>query len=230
MTELASYDTRSPYTEHARVASVMFEEFLAEADGPILNVAAGRTNLQNDLNRRGITASVVSLDPAYAARVDYNRSKDGRHVAATAEALPFRDESFAVVLCQYGLQHMWDVPGAVREMIRVTETTTSVYDDSRGTILLNPVFGVRKLTERIYADSLQDVCGIQKLSPEAQAALPRGKNSARWPTLVIKKTSALTSERVDSLVEAIADTKAMKRGHRSLAELGSRACRGASII
>ena len=63
-----------------------------------------------DVNREMLAVG-RSLSPAEGARIEWHE--------ASADALPFGEAEFAVVLCQLGLQFFPDRLGAVREMRRV---------------------------------------------------------------------------------------------------------------
>lgn len=216
MTELA-FDPRTPLTEHRGLAVEMYgPEFLGPADGPVLNVAAGHTNLARDLEGTHLgVPEVVSLDPIYETVSWYTH--DPNRVPGVAEDMPFADDTFATTLCQFGIQHINDPTkqaAALREMVRVTKPTDSINDNTKGTILVNPVWGVRKLTKAIYDHGLEDVCGIQE-APERV----RGKHA--YPTLVIKKIPALTAEKLDMLVNTVVHTGALNR-RRTVAEFLAR--------
>jgi hypothetical protein len=205
------YDMHSPVTAHEGLAAIQFDEFLREADGPILNVAAGRTDLQLALYTQGVQARVVSLDPSYTD-ADIN-AVGGEKVKGVAHDLPFADDTFATTIAHYGVQHF--VPGtvgpAVREMVRVTRPVEDPLDNSGGTILIGPVFNTRKLTAEILLRGLQDVSGIQ----DPPDTLMKGNG---LPTWVIKKTPVLEADKLDGLIEVAASTTALRPRRRTAGE------------
>jgi len=73
-------------------------------------VGAGGSVAALDVNREMLAVG-RSLSPAEGARIEWHE--------ASADALPFDQAEFAVVLCQLGLQFFPDRLGALREMRRV---------------------------------------------------------------------------------------------------------------
>ena len=92
-----------------------------ESGDRVLDIACGTGVLAREAARRtGPSGRVAGLDPnagmlavarGLAPGIDW---RDG-----TAEALPFPDHSFDVVVCQFGLMFFSDRDKAVREMLRV---------------------------------------------------------------------------------------------------------------
>lgn len=123
-----------PQHYQQRLAPVVFEpwaEILVAAVGVragqrVLDVASG-TGVAARLAARfvGTGGRVVASDVSaamlvYAATFSpATGSAQVEYVEAPADALPFRDGSFDVVLCQQGLQFFSDRPAAAREMRRV---------------------------------------------------------------------------------------------------------------
>ena len=210
------YDDRTPRTEHRYLAAGMYgREFLSPAQGSVLNVAAGHTDLAGDLADMGQSGvQVVSLDPMYGSSPWYSTKAD--RVPGVAQEIPYDDNTFAATLCQYGLQHMAGQQSpAIREMVRVTRPVEDIHDNTGGTILLNPVFKVDVLTDAIRKGGLADVCGIQAPPADVRDRLAK-------PTLVIKKVPALTPDKIERLVEAIENTAALEPSRRSIGERLSR--------
>jgi SAM-dependent methyltransferase len=211
----SDYDQKTPPTQHDGLAAEMYgHEFFANVDGPILNVAAGYTDLGNDLRGMGIHKEVISLDPLYSQNTFYRDEKPGR-VVGTAQTIPYPDAAFSAVMCQFGMQHITDKESALREMVRVTRVAES-RRDTKGTILLGPVFKPKQLRDAIVGSDAQLalVSGIQ--SPPEQV-----RHRAARPTLIIKKTADLTEERLDALIGAIEQTGALDT-KRTLGEMASR--------
>jgi SAM-dependent methyltransferase len=83
---------------------------LAEADGPVLDVAAGSGALGR------LLPAAVALDLS-AAQLRHNPLP--ARLQGDAERLPFRDGTFAAAGCAFGINHFPDPGAAVAEMARV---------------------------------------------------------------------------------------------------------------
>lgn len=198
------YDENISRTGHYGLAASQFEKEFSQVQGSVLNVAAGHTNLQGDLAKRGINVEVTSVDPAYFLH-DLQPPAPNRKPGYIQE-IPAGNEEFALTLCHFGIQHIpySDFRKSLGEMARVTQTADSLTDQSKGTILVGPVFKARNLTSAIYGNQLEDVCGI--IDPPVNL---RDKDALA--TLIIKKTPALTDEKLDRLVQVLITTNAMKK-------------------
>lgn len=112
----------------ARRADPRIAEQIAAAigpDAPVLNVGAGTGNYE-PTDRQVIAAepSAVMLSQRAA------KSAGGAPAAqAVAEALPFRDDSFAVTMATFTVHHWSDRAAGLRELARVAERQVClVYD------------------------------------------------------------------------------------------------------
>ena len=83
---------------------------LAEADGPVLDVAAGSGALGR------LLPAAVALDLS-AAQLRHN--PQAARLQGDAERLPFRDGTFAAAGCAFGINHFPDPGAALAEMARV---------------------------------------------------------------------------------------------------------------
>jgi len=83
---------------------------LAEADGPVLDVAAGSGALGR------LLPAAVAIDLS-AAQLRHNPLP--ARLQGDAERLPFRDDAFAAAGCAFGINHFPDPGTAVAEMARV---------------------------------------------------------------------------------------------------------------
>jgi SAM-dependent methyltransferase len=86
-----------------------------------LDVAAGGGHVARRLREAGL--AVTTVDPAAGMQPD---------VVAPAEAMPFGDGSFDVVVSRLGAHHFGDVRAAVREMARVAVRTVVIVDNTFG--------------------------------------------------------------------------------------------------
>jgi SAM-dependent methyltransferase len=95
-------------------------EWCEPADGvTVLDVATGGGHVARRLREAG--ATVVTVDPAPGMGAD---------TTASAEDLPFADDSFDAVACRVAAHHFADVLTAVREMARVARHRVVVCDNT----------------------------------------------------------------------------------------------------
>jgi ubiquinone/menaquinone biosynthesis C-methylase UbiE len=102
----SAYADRLIYT---RVAAPLAQE-LRKYAGPALDVAAGTGALGRSLEE------AVAVDISHGQLV---HNPTAMKVRADAEQLPFRDDSFRVAGCAFGINHFPDACRAVAEMARV---------------------------------------------------------------------------------------------------------------
>jgi 2-polyprenyl-6-hydroxyphenyl methylase/3-demethylubiquinone-9 3-methyltransferase len=112
---------RCDYIE-ACIARVFGEGALAQQD--ILEIGCGGGLICEDLARRG--ATMVGIDPSLgaleAARMHTRESGLGHNVyyqEGVAEALPYADGSFSVIVCLDVLEHVRDLATTIKEVARV---------------------------------------------------------------------------------------------------------------
>ena len=95
-------------------------EWCEPAEGvTALDVATGGGHVARRLREAG--ATVVTVDPAPGMGAD---------TTASAEDLPFADDSFDVVACRIAAHHFHDVVAAVKEMARVAKHRVIVCDNT----------------------------------------------------------------------------------------------------
>ncbi|MCW2976781.1 MAG: class SAM-dependent methyltransferase [Actinomycetia bacterium] len=112
-----SYDNfMGRYSE--RLGPVFADFAGVEAGQKVLDVGAGTGALTTELVRRGAEAAAADPSPSFVAALE-RKLPDADVRAATAEELPWPDDSFDVVLAQLVLTFMNDAPAGVAEMRRV---------------------------------------------------------------------------------------------------------------
>jgi SAM-dependent methyltransferase len=225
---LDDYDPRAPKTAHEGLTAALYGQILAPAES-VLDVAAGNTDLAADLLGHRITGpKVTSLDAmeGYTAR-GYHPNR----VYGYAQDLPFKGESFSMSVCQYGAQHMSDgvLGAALREMVRVTQTADNEHDDTKGVILLGPVYRKRQLENAIENSGLGEIVGTLYHEDNA-TSLPTAemRKHTQRPSLWIHKLEALTPDRLEEVVDIVVGTSSLKPTRRTLGEVASRAFGGFS--
>ncbi len=102
--------------QDARWRHAMVDGLDLPAGSRVLDVAAGTGSITRLLAERG--NEVVSLDQS-AEMVRHARSRGTGAVLATAERLPFRDQSFDGLTFGYLLRYVSSVPDALAELVRV---------------------------------------------------------------------------------------------------------------
>jgi SAM-dependent methyltransferase len=89
-----------------------------EAPVTLLDVACGPGLITAALKGSGVTVVGADLSTEML-RVARQLNPDARFEQADAEALPFPDESFDAVSCNFGMLHFGDPPAAIGEAARV---------------------------------------------------------------------------------------------------------------
>jgi SAM-dependent methyltransferase len=137
--------------------------------GRTLEVGCGEGRVSRDLGGRG--HRVTGLDPSPTLlRAAAERDPAGEYVAGTAEALPFADVTFDLVVAYNVLMDVDDMPAAVREAARVLVPsgrfcvcvthpladagTWAADDDDAPFVLGGSYLGAREYAETIELDGL----------------------------------------------------------------------------
>ncbi|WNV84996.1 methyltransferase domain-containing protein [Umezawaea sp. Da 62-37] len=110
------YDRSSSWCTDDKLGDLVLRSARPRPADRVLDVACG-TGLVSRLFA-GRVAEVVGVDLTEAMAVQARPHLSRLHIGR-AEALPFDDGEFDVVVCRQGIQFM-DLPDAVREMARVT--------------------------------------------------------------------------------------------------------------
>jgi SAM-dependent methyltransferase len=95
-----------------------FFALLPAPDGPVLEVGCGEGRVTRDLRGRGYDVTGLDLSPTLIAAAK-EQDPGGVYVEAAAEALPFPDGNFALVVAYNSLMDVDDLPAAVVEAARV---------------------------------------------------------------------------------------------------------------
>lgn len=97
---------------------VMLPRALARTPSSALDVGCGEGRFCRMLRAHGVDAT--GIDPTRAMiKAAQERDPDGRYVEARAEAIPFEDDVFDLVIAYNSLIDIQDVPNAIAEMTRV---------------------------------------------------------------------------------------------------------------
>ena len=154
---VSSWDERAEaYRTSAVHASGPDLDLVVELCGPrpgvtVVDVATGGGHVARRLREAG--AEVVTVDPSPGMQPD---------VIAPAEALPFDDGSFDVVVNRLAAHHFDSIPKAVSEFARVT----------RGTVVIEDHRYTDDATEQ--AEKLRDPSHVRSLSEAEWRALLEG--------------------------------------------------------
>jgi SAM-dependent methyltransferase len=95
-----------------------FFDLVPAPHGRTLEVGCGEGRVTRDLTARGHRVTALDASPTLLAAA-VERDPGGDYVRGTAEALPFDDATFAVVVSYNVLIDVDDMPAAVREAARV---------------------------------------------------------------------------------------------------------------
>jgi ubiquinone/menaquinone biosynthesis C-methylase UbiE len=104
------------------IGETLCEAVDIEAGDRVLDVAAGNGNASLAAARRGATVTASDYVPALLEAMHARGNADGLHIdalTADAEALPFDDASFDVVLSTLGVMFTPDQERAAAELLRV---------------------------------------------------------------------------------------------------------------
>jgi ubiquinone/menaquinone biosynthesis C-methylase UbiE len=170
-----------------------------EPQSRVLDVACGTGVVAREARRRlGAGGAVVGLDRnAGMLEVARRAAPDVEWTRAQAEALPFDDQSFDAVFCQFGLMFFEDRAGALREMWRVLRPGASLavavwapleqnsgYADMAR--LLERLFGAQVAAELKAPFALGDPETLRSLFLKAgidRMAIRTAPGTARFPSL-----------------------------------------------
>jgi SAM-dependent methyltransferase len=95
-----------------------FFDLLPPPATPVLEVGCGEGRVTRDLAARGHPVTALEASPTLLAAAA-ERDPAGTYLAGTAEALPFADASFPLVVAYNVLMDVADMPRAVAEIGRV---------------------------------------------------------------------------------------------------------------
>ncbi|HEX2171006.1 MAG TPA: methyltransferase domain-containing protein, partial [Dehalococcoidia bacterium] len=224
-------------------ASLVTETSISPGDD-LLDVGCGTGIVARTVRERaGPAAKIVGadLDPGVldvARRV----APDLAWHVASADALPFADGSFQIVLCQMALQYFPDRPAALREMRRVLRSGGRVGVGVCGPIERAPGFlavsrGIERLlgpeaaqlgpfalSDRETLGSLLRVAGFDRVEVRVARPTLRAQSPRAWVRILrdgaasIRKTLArLTEEELESLTREVEGELAPHVGDGGLA-------------
>ena len=116
----AAWARRPGHDAYWQYRDSFFDGILPEPGRATLEVGCGEGRVARDLRDRGHRVTAIDASPTL---VELAREADpsGDYRVADAAALPFRDESFDLVVAYNSLMDFDDLPGAVREAARVLE-------------------------------------------------------------------------------------------------------------
>jgi ubiquinone/menaquinone biosynthesis methyltransferase len=150
-----------------RWRKVAIETLAKRPAGPILDSCAGTMDLTAMIAKRWPHERVVAADFA-AQMLDAGKQKapNAERVVADAMAMPFDDDSFAAMICGFGMRNLADTRRGVREARRVlkkggvfttleffrpTSMTTKVFHGVYGNVVLPTVGGLISGDRSAYA-------------------------------------------------------------------------------
>ena len=93
-------------------------ELLPAPAGPVLEVGCGEGRVCRDIAARGYRVTALDASPTLVAAAA-ERDPAGEYLVGRAEALPFEDSTFALVVAYNSLMDVQDMPRTVSEAARV---------------------------------------------------------------------------------------------------------------
>jgi uncharacterized protein YbaR (Trm112 family) len=149
---------RSAYTDQGLFAFLLYyqlrevEKLLAGRRYPrIANIGCGHGFELDYLSRLGSNVTLVDISPKSLERASARARKLGLQVDAVcsdAENLPFRDNSFDLVLTHHSLHHLANPMAGLEEMLRVAKSRVAFFEPARGVMRsLVRVFGLKPEVE-----------------------------------------------------------------------------------
>jgi SAM-dependent methyltransferase len=138
----------------------------------VLEIGCGGMALTAELVRRGLKPVPVDLDQELLRRISVKRVPDASPVAADAEALPFPDESFDLVIHNQTLHHFPRRDRVLREIQRVLTPKGTLYSiETNG---WNPyvryIHGSRRQRAKRHVSTNQRVFGLRRFVSELRRA------------------------------------------------------------
>jgi demethylmenaquinone methyltransferase/2-methoxy-6-polyprenyl-1,4-benzoquinol methylase len=108
-------------------------------DSLILDVAAGTGSITKSLEAEGYRVVALDQSDEMLSQLDVTKA---HRLLATAERLPIRDQAFDALTAGYLLRYVEDLPGALRELSRVTRPggTISLLEFGRPTGVWGPLW------------------------------------------------------------------------------------------
>jgi demethylmenaquinone methyltransferase/2-methoxy-6-polyprenyl-1,4-benzoquinol methylase len=108
-------------------------------DSLILDVAAGTGSITRSLEAEGYRVIALDQSDEMLSQLDVTKA---HRLLATAERLPIRDQAFDALTAGYLLRYVEDLPGALRELSRVTRPggTISFLEFGRPTGVWGPLW------------------------------------------------------------------------------------------
>ncbi|HKZ05509.1 MAG TPA: class I SAM-dependent methyltransferase [Methylomirabilota bacterium] len=115
--------------EEAQLDQLQRALAVTDLPAPVLNVGCGTGGFNVVAAARGARLVGVDADAEAMAICALKRRAHGGgvFVRAAAEALPFRDATFALVYCFSAIEHVDSVAATVAEMVRVTRPGGHIY-------------------------------------------------------------------------------------------------------
>jgi SAM-dependent methyltransferase len=97
-----------------------FFALLPPPRGPVLEIGCGEGRVTRDLTARGYAVTAIDAS-ATLVQAAAEQDPRGRYLVADAQALPFAEDSYALVVAYNSLMDVDDMPRAVGEAARVLE-------------------------------------------------------------------------------------------------------------
>ena len=165
----ASFVGSIPELYDRHMGPVLFEPYahallerLPKRSGRVLEVAAGTGRVTRRLAQRGYEVVATDLNPPMLDEARRHTTGNVTWQVADAQALPFPDASFDLVVCAFGLMFPPDKPQVIREMKRVVRPDGAIVLSVWDSLAANPASQLLHLL----------ACELMPDNPPAFMAIP----------------------------------------------------------
>lgn len=198
----------TPHTDHGYPLYKMIVGRYIDGATKIADIGAGASNFAQVVEQRD-GKQVDRFDAQYDVH-----SPEGER-AFTADVRDLRDvpdNQYDLTISILMMQHLnhgnGDAAKALSEMVRITQPAEDIADQTHGTVIIYPVWR-EKAARKLIEENFSDVAAIGYEDYEGLESA-EGKGEYLKPALMIKKTPALTPERLQALAQAVEETRMLQ--------------------
>ena len=101
---------------------------------------------------------------------------------------------------------------AISEMVRVTKAAEDSRDETKGIVIIHPVFKHKQLEVAMKIQGVDPETALLWYADPGKVA-PEDRRNAMYPTLIIRKTPALSADKQQRIIDAVISSDALKSRH-----------------